>query len=109
MRDSIIDAKKRFLRKGGILIPSSVDLYFAPIEAHQIYEEEINYWCRNTDGIDFSASKVFAVNNVYIKDVSKSRFLSTYKKVKTLNLYKSKINIRLNDSFFFNKKHTVSR
>ena len=105
MLDSIIDAKERFLKKGGSLIPLSVDLFFVPIEAHEVYESEIDFWCDKPDDIDFSAARTFAVNNVYIRDIYKENFLSDPKKVKSLNFADTrKINIYLEESFVIRKK-----
>lgn len=100
MLDSIVDAKERFLKKNGVLIPESVDLYFAPVEANRFYDEEINYWNKKTDNIDFSASKIFATNNVYILDILESNYLSDSQKIETIDFYSSeKINLKIEASF----------
>ena len=100
MLDSILDAKERFLKKNGVLIPESVDLYFVPVEANGFYDEEIDYWNKKTDNIDFSASKIFATNNVYVLDILESNYLSDSQKIDTIDLYSSeKINLSIKASF----------
>jgi len=43
MLESLVDARERFLRPGGVLIPRTLSLVIAPVEAPEIFDE-MNYW-----------------------------------------------------------------
>jgi type I protein arginine methyltransferase len=64
MLGSIIDARERFLRKGGRIIPRALDLFVAPMEAVEEYRK-IDIWKSDLYGADFSSIRPFAVNNWY--------------------------------------------
>jgi predicted RNA methylase len=48
------DAKTRFLKPGGILIPEWVDLYVVPVEAPEIWNEQVGLWTESIQGVDYS-------------------------------------------------------
>lgn len=59
-----IDARDRFLKPGGRVIPASVDLVVAPIESEPL-AAQVEFWTRPTAGLDFSAARRWAVNTGY--------------------------------------------
>jgi predicted RNA methylase len=59
---AFIDVRERMLKPGGRLIPSSVDLFAAPIEAHDIYRRSVDMWRQRIHGIDLSPLRRLAVN-----------------------------------------------
>ena len=61
---SVLDARKRFLKKSGVLIPQSVELFIVPVELSSIYRK-IDFWARNLYGVDLSPVRSFATNQMY--------------------------------------------
>ena len=59
---SIIDARKRFLAPGGILIPQRHALWAAPVEAAELYRSLIAVWEGDTYGLNMLAARRIAVN-----------------------------------------------
>ncbi|CAL5354320.1 unnamed protein product [Camellia sinensis] len=54
MLGSIITARDRWLKPGGLILPSNATLYMVPITHPDRYTESIDFW-RNVYGIDMSA------------------------------------------------------
>ena len=65
-----IDARKRFLKQGGRLIPSWLELYLVPVESEAIRREYIGLWSSNFYGFDFSPVRNSAVSQRYVTDCS---------------------------------------
>lgn len=105
MLDSIIDARDRFLKKGGRLIPQTVDIFFVPLESPDIYTQEINFWQKKIKGIDFSPTKKLAANNVYLENISTDQFLSDPQNAGRIDLVTTKeANIQLICQFQVERK-----
>ncbi|KAJ0037418.1 hypothetical protein Pint_23261 [Pistacia integerrima] len=54
MLGSVITARDRWLKRGGLILPSNATLYMAPVTHPDRYNESIDFW-RNVYGIDMSA------------------------------------------------------
>ncbi|KAM6545840.1 hypothetical protein CsatB_026576 [Cannabis sativa] len=54
MLGSVIIARDRWLKPGGLILPSHATLYIAPVTHPDRYSESIDFW-RNVYGIDMSA------------------------------------------------------
>ncbi|KAG6554535.1 hypothetical protein Mapa_003914 [Marchantia paleacea] len=54
MLPSVICARDRWLKPGGLILPSHATLYMAPITNAERYADSIDFW-RNVYGIDMSA------------------------------------------------------
>lgn len=54
MLGSVIIARDRWLKPGGLILPSNATLYMAPVTHPDRYTESIDFW-RNVYGIDMSA------------------------------------------------------
>ncbi|XWS39618.1 hypothetical protein CRYUN_Cryun18bG0070500 [Craigia yunnanensis] len=54
MLGSVITARDRWLKRGGLILPSNATLYMAPITHPDRYIDSIEFWC-NVYGIDMSA------------------------------------------------------
>jgi protein arginine N-methyltransferase 1 len=65
------DARRRFLKPGGRLIPDWLELYLAPVESEAIWEERIGFWSSGLGGLDFSPVRGHAVSQRYITDCSR--------------------------------------
>ncbi|WOH13193.1 hypothetical protein DCAR_0832702 [Daucus carota subsp. sativus] len=53
MLGSVITARDRWLKPGGLILPSNASLYIAPITRPERYSDTIDFW-RNVYGIDMS-------------------------------------------------------
>ncbi|KAL3502346.1 hypothetical protein ACH5RR_036795 [Cinchona calisaya] len=54
MLGSVIRARDRWLKPGGLILPSNATLYMAPVTHPDRYSQSIDFW-RNVYGIDMSA------------------------------------------------------
>lgn len=72
---SLADARRRFLKPGGALIPASIDLKLAPIE-HPRFHEQLLSWKKPRFGVDLSSVAALACNNVYRSVIEPHMLLS---------------------------------
>ena len=63
------DARKRFLRPGGIVMPGSITQYVAPVVSAR-FDRELRAWERIGEGLDFSYAQAMSFNNVYVRSIS---------------------------------------
>jgi len=61
---SLLDAKRRFLREGGKVMPRSLELFIAPVEMAEAYHA-VDTWTQGLYGFDFSPVRTLAANNAY--------------------------------------------
>ncbi|CAJ1933017.1 unnamed protein product [Sphenostylis stenocarpa] len=54
MLGSVINARDRWLKPGGLILPSSATLYMAPVTHTDRYSDSVDFW-RNVYGINMSA------------------------------------------------------
>ncbi|MBP9750793.1 MAG: 50S ribosomal protein L11 methyltransferase [Candidatus Peribacteraceae bacterium] len=59
---------KRFVKPGGVIIPSRVEQFVSPVVTSRLWEE-INVWDRIGYDLDFSAAKKLTLSNMYVKSV----------------------------------------
>ena len=83
---SWIDARERFLRPGGAIIPSSVQLFVAPVEATDLYRRTVDVWCQQIHGIDVSPIRTLAVNQQYPARFSREQLIATPSPLATIAL-----------------------
>ena len=60
---SIVDARTRFLRPGGTLIPAAVTLWAAVVSAPELYERHMGPWSGDAYDLDLSAGRQLVTNN----------------------------------------------
>ncbi len=72
---SLTDARDRFLKKGGILIPNRLELFLAPVELPKFYEHVVDFWVSNCQGFDFSPIRALTVNNFHPLKLHQGTFL----------------------------------
>ncbi len=72
---SVIDARRRFLKSGGRIVPHSVELIAAPVEAPADYHR-VEMWTDELHGLDFSPVRSHAANNVYSITLSERSLLA---------------------------------
>jgi protein arginine N-methyltransferase 1 len=80
------DAKSRFLRQGGILVPSQIDIEMAPIDSPDSHRNLIGSWGRRY-GIDFGPIREKAVNCKYTQPLSRENLIASSQKIHTMDLY----------------------
>lgn len=82
----IPDARKRFLKENGTIIPSSIKMTIVPVESSSLYKE-VEFWSKDTYGVDFSSIHKMAVNNRYIKSLDQGYFLSKPLPINNIDFY----------------------
>lgn len=73
---SLPDACARFLKPGGRVLPSSVELSFVPVTAPGLYGERVEAWSNETHGFDFTAFRPYAASHAQIGHFTDRDFLS---------------------------------
>jgi hypothetical protein len=69
------DARERFLKPGGTLIPRRIDLCVAGVERPDM-SARVAFWQRSTAGFDFSAVRPWAVNTTYVPVFASDQLLT---------------------------------
>jgi type I protein arginine methyltransferase len=73
---AIVDARRRFLSPGGVLIPRQDTLWAAIVEVPKPYSELVDAWDRNPFGQDLSPARRLVVNNPEKVRVSPNQLLT---------------------------------
>jgi protein arginine N-methyltransferase 1 len=74
--DFFNDARERFLKPSGVLIPSHIELFVAPVES-EIMFNQIDFWNSSTTGFDLSPVRALAANSGYPVKFKAEDMLST--------------------------------
>ena len=64
--ETLNDARKRFLKPGGAIIPAGVRQLACPVLDGRFYEE-LSAWDRVGYGLDFGPAKAMTLNNIYVR------------------------------------------
>jgi protein arginine N-methyltransferase 1 len=83
---AFIDARDRFLKPGGSLIPSSIRLFAAPIEAGDLYRKTIDVWQLRVHSVDLSPLRALAVNVQNAGRFEREQLLATPAALGTIDL-----------------------
>ncbi|CAH9071063.1 unnamed protein product [Cuscuta europaea] len=90
MLGSVITARDRWLKPGGLILPSSATLYMAPVTNPDRYSASIDFW-RNVYGIDMSAimplAKQCAFEEPSVETISGENVLTWPHVVKNVDCY----------------------
>jgi len=70
------DARERFLKPEGILLPARIDLMVAPVE-HEEQWREIEFWNQCPAGFDFQSARKIAANTGYPVKLQSQQLLAT--------------------------------
>jgi type I protein arginine methyltransferase len=73
---TIIDARKRLIKPGGVLIPRRETVFFAVAECEEIYEKNISRYLREFSGIKMNAARRLLTNRMMNTIGKESRLLS---------------------------------
>jgi protein arginine N-methyltransferase 1 len=60
------DARERFLKPGGVIIPHAVEQFVCPVTAERHYRE-LAVWDEVGYGLDFAPAKAMSLNNIYVR------------------------------------------
>jgi protein arginine N-methyltransferase 1 len=71
----VLDARNRFLKKDGALIPSSIEMFLVPVEAPRNYDE-VAFWNQNLYGINFLPAHKVNMNSLHQCQIEVESFLS---------------------------------
>ncbi|MGI9534788.1 MAG: 50S ribosomal protein L11 methyltransferase [Thermodesulfobacteriota bacterium] len=77
--ETLIDARKRFLKKNGILIPVSDKIYAAVVHSPRLYKNIVNTWDINRYKLDLVDAKNFCLNSFLREDFKSSMLISDKK------------------------------
>jgi protein arginine N-methyltransferase 1 len=83
----VLDARDRFLKKDGALIPSSINLFIVPVEAPKIYDE-VAFYNQNLYGIDFLPAHKVNINSPHQCQIETESFLSRPAPIKQIDFNK---------------------
>jgi precorrin-6B methylase 2 len=64
--DTLKDAKRRMLKKGGVIIPRRVTQFAAAVVTDRIFKE-LDVWCDVGHGLDLTPARTMSVNNAYVR------------------------------------------
>ena len=70
--ETLADAKKRFLKPGGSLIPCRLEQFVAPVISERV-QSEFDAW--DTTGFDLSVAKAMSLNNIYVRTLAAKELL----------------------------------
>lgn len=79
------DARHRLLKPGAIIIPSAVELWVAPVQADQMWQQ-LEFWNQPVAGFDFTAARAIALNTGYPTNFSPDQLLAVPARLATLDL-----------------------
>ena len=70
--ETLSDAKKRFLKPGGVLIPRRLEQFVAPVVSGRIHDE-FDAW--DSTGFDLSVARTMSLNNIYVRSLAANELL----------------------------------
>ena len=73
--DTLNDARRRFLKPDGLIIPSQITQYAAPVVSPRI-QGELTKWDSVGHGLDFAIAKTMSLNNVYVRTLKPAELLN---------------------------------
>jgi protein arginine N-methyltransferase 1 len=71
---TLADARRRFLKPKGSVIPARIEQFVAPVVAPRI-DRELRAWERVGRGIDLSAAQAMTLNNAYVRTLQPAELL----------------------------------
>jgi type I protein arginine methyltransferase len=72
--ETMNDARKRFLKPGGIVVPSAITQHVAPVIAPRI-DDELRAWGRVGKGLDLGVAQTMSFNNAYVRTLANNELL----------------------------------
>lgn len=71
---TLADAERRHLKDGGVIIPSRIRQFVAPVIADRIHRE-LTVWDDVGFGLDLSVAREMSLNNVYVRTLAADELL----------------------------------
>ncbi|KAG2135455.1 protein arginine N-methyltransferase [Suillus clintonianus] len=85
MLDTVLLARDKYLKPGGLIFPDTARLLFAAIEDQDYKEEKINFW-DNVYGFDYSCIKDIALREPLVDTVELKAVVTDPRVIKEINL-----------------------
>ena len=79
--ETMNDARARYLKPGGVLIPNAVSQVVAPVISPRLFED-LTVWDRVGYGLDLTPARVMSLNNVYIRTLKPAELLEAGRSAK---------------------------
>lgn len=76
--DTLNDARRRFLKPQGVVIPSAITQYVAPVVTPRI-DTELRAWSRVGHGLDLGVAQGMSLNNAYVRTLTDDELLDAGK------------------------------
>ncbi|KAJ7837700.1 protein arginine N-methyltransferase [Mycena leptocephala] len=89
MLDTVLLARDKYLKKGGLIFPDTATLYLAAIEDQDYKEEKINFW-DNVYGFDYSCIKDIALREPLVDTVELKAVVTDPCMIKHIDLLTAK-------------------
>jgi len=80
-----IDARKRFVKEGGRLVPGRLKLWLVPVEAPAAYRK-IDIW-KSVDGIDFSPAREEFSRKLLVEEITPGNYLAEPAQIAKVDLF----------------------
>jgi len=89
MLDTVLLARDKYLKPGGLIFPDTASMYIAAIEDQDYKEEKINFW-DNVYGFDYSIIKDIALREPLVDTVELKAVVTNPCKIKHIDLLTAK-------------------
>jgi len=89
MLDTVLLARDKYLKTGGLIFPDTASMYIAAIEDQDYKEEKINFW-DNVYGFDYSIIKDIALREPLVDTVELKAVVTNPCKIKHIDLLTAK-------------------
>ena len=83
---NLADARRRFLKKGGRLIPEVLELSIVPVSHAKGYRERIEFWSKRRYGMSFDHFRSVAVRHAHETFLEKANLLASPKTLSPIRL-----------------------
>lgn len=60
------DARERYLKPGGVIIPGGVEQFVCPVTAERLYKD-LTIWDNVGFSLDFAPARAMSLNNIYVR------------------------------------------
>lgn len=97
MRDA-----RRFLRPGGVIIPSVLEQWIAPVHSERFYNE-LCTWDEIGFDLDFDLAKAMSFNNLYVRRFGRADLVNEFKRWDRVDLNKKYDSLRRGESHWIVK------
>jgi protein arginine N-methyltransferase 1 len=79
------DARNRFLKPGGRMLPARIDITIAPVEEQELFDR-VEFWLKRPTGFDFTPAHDWASNTGYPSLFDPDALLGTPQTVHTIDM-----------------------